>query len=595
MENLEIIPKHKLTTNMNRKKQPIMNRENFKLRFVALGGSLLTSLRTFGCELALVMAYCVALPLSHGHHQLTMVAAPIMVCCLLLRQWILTLEKRSTKVLLSSVELLLMAAAVVCLVVRRENSIAPDTTLVVLNGAVTPLLYLLGRPQLWRKRGMRENGSFLGLTLNTFVGIGVGYAIAIVLLLLGVMLYASMEYLFFSTILPSWLGWILTMVCLVWLPTWLWMDSERRAYERPTIAGFWAILLNYLLKPAVLLYTALLYCYMLRIVILWELPSNSVASMVFAYAIIALVVKILQQYQERPMLNGLFNHIGWFILPTLVLFWAGVMRRIGDYGLTPERYYLVVCGALMTLYSILSLPQLHKRKVDFGFFMLMLAAFVATISTPSLGAHERSIQSQLTIVRENANKAGMLTEEGFIDLYHEASPADTLYRKEHHKVGDAVYYLEENDPKVLKDELHLTSATQYWKLVPDINRWEIEEPEQWIGLSIASELNEQKDYPTVYPTEGFRYVMSRGLAGKESIHYPGGTYKFNEKKILNRQLERLGVEKDKLTQSWMDDHRAELLRYEDDEVVIYLYGFNIKLRNGKIEACSLVPDIIMIK
>lgn len=104
------------------------------------------------------------------------------------------------------------------------------------------------------------------------------------------------------------------------------------------------VLLNYIVTPALLIYTAILYLYMAKILFTWSLPEGGVAYLVFGFTITALAVKAVDQLLGKLIYNWFFDRFSLVSLPMLVLFWIGVMRRTNEYGLTEPRVYLLVCG-----------------------------------------------------------------------------------------------------------------------------------------------------------------------------------------------------------------------------------------------------------
>ena len=64
--------------------------------------------------------------------------------------------------------------------------------------------------------------------------------------------------------------------------------------ETIEIRRFWAVLLNWVLTPALLIYTVVLYVYAAKILFTWNLPKGGVAIMVTVFFVIFLLAKMLQ-------------------------------------------------------------------------------------------------------------------------------------------------------------------------------------------------------------------------------------------------------------------------------------------------------------
>lgn len=126
-------------------------------------------------------------------------------------------------------------------------------------------------------------------------------------------------------------------------------DSERDQGNGFASGPFLDVLSNYILTPALLIYTAILYLYFAKIAIGWSLPKGGIAYLVFGYTITALVVQASQTLLQRRRYDWYYRRFGPIALPALAMFWIGVLYRVHQYGFTEARAYLVVCGAVMTL------------------------------------------------------------------------------------------------------------------------------------------------------------------------------------------------------------------------------------------------------
>ncbi len=107
-------------------------------------------------------------------------------------------------------------------------------------------------------------------------------------------------------------------------------------------------LLNWVLSPAVLAYTVLLYLYFAKIVATWSLPRGGIAYLVFGFTLIAVAAQAGQTLLNKRYYDWFYNRFSLISLPALAMFWVGVGCRWSDYGLTENRVYLIACGLIMT-------------------------------------------------------------------------------------------------------------------------------------------------------------------------------------------------------------------------------------------------------
>ncbi len=175
-----------------------------------------------------------------------------------------------------------------------------------------------------------------------------------------------------------------------------------------------AVLLDYIVTPALLVYTAILYLYAVKIVVAWSLPAGGVAYLVFGFTITALVVKALQLVLAERRYDWFFDRFSLVSLPLLVLFWVGVGRRVGEYGLTEPRVWLVACGGLMTLCVLLFLMRRTARYrwvCAAGFVLFAALAYV-----PALEPERVAVRSQLHRAVRIAGELELLDGEGALQL-----------------------------------------------------------------------------------------------------------------------------------------------------------------------------------
>ncbi|MBQ1780179.1 MAG: DUF4153 domain-containing protein, partial [Bacteroidales bacterium] len=217
---------------------------------------------------------------------------------------------------------------------------------------------LVGLP-LWMcvRHWLTENESFVQRNVQ------MAWSLARALLVAGIfyLLYAAIAYTItslFDIDYKTWNGWYgqVAVVLFCGLAPVLFFAMEDQA-EIIEIRRFWAVLLNWVLTPALLIYTGVLYIYAAKILFTWNLPKGGVAIMVTVFFVVFFAAKMLEILTEPRPFKWFYDHFSLFALPLLALFWTGLTRRLMDYGLTESRYYLILLGGLMTLIVIVFLFQ----------------------------------------------------------------------------------------------------------------------------------------------------------------------------------------------------------------------------------------------
>lgn len=198
------------------------------------------------------------------------------------------------------------------------------------------------------------------------------------------------------------------------------------------------VLLNWVVSPAVTIYAAILYLYMAKILVTWTLPEGGVAYLVFGFTMTALVVKAMRTLLEKRTFDWFYDRFSLVSLPIVALFWVGVARRIGEYGLTEPRIYLVVCGGVMTVCVLLFLSRRAGRYL--WVVLAAMTAFAALAYIPCLEPERVAVRSQLQRAERVAELLGRLDDDGRL-LLTPMPLADTVHKKEYRQLYESLDYI----------------------------------------------------------------------------------------------------------------------------------------------------------
>lgn len=156
-----------------------------------------------------------------------------------------------------------------------------------------------------------------------------------------------------------------------------------------------SILINYVMVPVLLVYVIILHAYAAKIGLSWTLPRGKVGIMVLNFGIGGTATWLIARpwVETGTRLLQIFTRYWfWFtIIPTIMLALA-VSVRINTYGVTPERYGLVLVAiwlALMVLYFT-------KRRIEAKPQIIMgtMALLLLAGSFGPWGAYGVSVNSQ---------------------------------------------------------------------------------------------------------------------------------------------------------------------------------------------------------
>ena len=168
---------------------------------------------------------------------------------------------------------------------------------------------------------------------------------------------------------------------------------------------------QYILVPLVIVYLVILLLYLGRVLITQEWPSGWIGYLVTSVSVVGILALLLvYPLRGRPESRWVdtFSRVFYIaLLPPLVMLFLAVWKRIDQYGITENRYFLVVLALWLTgisLYFIFS----RGRNVKVIPTTLAIVAFLTTAGP--WGAYTVSRQSQFGRLRDLLDEKAFLVD-----------------------------------------------------------------------------------------------------------------------------------------------------------------------------------------
>ena len=194
------------------------------------------------------------------------------------------------------------------------------------------------------------------------------------------------------------------------------------------------LILNFILSPAIIIYTVILYAYFIRIVLEWDLPKGGVAWMVMGFVTVAMAGRLMQYVLKQHYYDWFYRNFTWIAIPPLILYWIGSIYRIRLYSFTESRFYLMIAGVLMTLFVLMLLWKRSRRfqlmALIFG-AAIILFTYIPGISAKSIGLNcqQKRLQQMIGQLKLTDPKTGKFVEKLDLENIRKDSVLCDQYRE----------------------------------------------------------------------------------------------------------------------------------------------------------------------
>lgn len=139
----------------------------------------------------------------------------------------------------------------------------------------------------------------------------------------------------------------LFIFCLGIVNTWTYLSDFPKDIQNHTTINYnkaLEVFVKYILIPLLLLYIVILYAYGLKIVLEWNLPKGWVSYLVIALAFLGFIVQVMVNPIQKTIKSWTINRFyPWFyilLIPLIALLFIAILKRINDYGVTENRYFV---------------------------------------------------------------------------------------------------------------------------------------------------------------------------------------------------------------------------------------------------------------
>ena len=299
------------------------------------------------------------------------------------------------------------------------------------------LLVLLGFP-------FEKNNQ--GFTYRNFTNLfHLGLATAVWLLVFGLVaaILFTIKTLFNVEFSDSFYEHIYTSLGIFTLPLFFLVFQQRQAKSEMTLNRIFEILVNFVLAPALMIFTVLLYAYVVQIIFEGVLPKGMLANITLPYLLGGLGVYALRSICAKARWETFFKFYPYLAIVPIVLLWLAIDRRISAYAWTEQRIYLVALATAITIaYAILIVPKARQYRLISGVVMVAIFAMTWIVKPQEIAYQSQTVRFEQLLKKLNlSDGSGKIRDDiDFVERLENMPKSDLKDWEELDKVSDYLLY-----------------------------------------------------------------------------------------------------------------------------------------------------------
>ena len=299
------------------------------------------------------------------------------------------------------------------------------------------LLVLLGFPFEKNNQGFtyRNFTNLFHLGLATAVWLLVFGLVAAILFTITTLFNVEFSYSFYSHFYTS-LG-IFTQ------PLFFLVFQQRQVKSEMTLNRIFDILVNFVLAPTLMIFTVLLYAYVVQIIFEGVLPKGMLANITLPYLLGGLGVYALRSICAKARWETFFKYYPYLAIVPIVLLWLAIDRRISAYAWTEQRIYLVALATAITIaYAILIVPKARQYRLISGVVMVAIFAMTWIVKPQEIAYQSQTVRFEQLLKKLNlSDGSGKIRDDiDFVERLENMPKSELKDWEELDNVSDYLLY-----------------------------------------------------------------------------------------------------------------------------------------------------------
>jgi hypothetical protein len=180
-------------------------------------------------------------------------------------------------------------------------------------------------------------------------------------------------------------------------------DELENSYDYPKGLRVFS---QYVLLPLLCLYLLILYSYGSKILLTWDWPRGIVTYLIICVSVLGILTFLLihpyGNQSEHKWIKKVSKGYYFLLFPLLIIFFIAIFIRINEYGITINRYVILLLGIWLTIICVYT----SIGKTNIKFIPTSLAVILLLVSFGPWGMFsisEKSQKNRLKIILEQAS------------------------------------------------------------------------------------------------------------------------------------------------------------------------------------------------
>lgn len=304
------------------------------------------------------------------------------------------------------------------------------------------------------------------------------------------------------------------------------VDESLEDYKYP---NFFKILLLYIVMPLLSIYMVILYIYFAKIIVTRTWPIGLVSHLVLWYsALCAAIIFLIAPIKNNVWVNKFIFFLPKLMLPILGMMFISMGIRINAYGITENRYFVMILG----IWVFCMMLYISFRKVHRNVILPISLSIIAIISVfGPLSSFSVSKFSQ------NSRMAGILVRNEMLVENKIIKPKADVSEKDKKEVSAILDYFERNhslnDVKYLEKGFELKDMDKTFGFTYE-NPNQNNPKESYFSYSAnqAPEVLDISGYEYLFDMRAYKNTLTHGDLKVEFIQQKGEVNIINAKNTL---------------------------------------------------------------